>query len=420
MATVAVTRKSRTQGTAKSATKVAGKLPPQAAPGRFGVYGGRYVPETLMAALDELERQYDKAKRDPKFQQRLDLLLKTYAGRPTPLFFAQRLTAKLGGAKIYLKREDLLHTGAHKINNCLGQALLVERMGKHRVIAETGAGQHGVATATVCALLGFECVVYMGTEDMRRQELNVFRMRLLGAEVRGVSSGSCTLKDAINEAMRDWVTNVRTTHYLLGSVLGAHPYPTMVRDFHRVIGREARAQILKAEGKLPTTIIACVGGGSNSIGIFYDFLKDKKVQLVGVEAGGRGEALGDHAARFRGGSPGVLQGTFSYVLQDKAGQIALTHSVSAGLDYPSIGPEHAMLKDTGRAEYVPASDAEALVATTVLARTEGIIPALESAHAVAEVIKRAPKMKKSEVVIVNISGRGDKDIGIMRENLKLD
>jgi tryptophan synthase beta chain len=398
-----------------------GKIPPHAAPaGRFGAYGGRYVPEPLMAALDELEREYEKAKRDPKFQQRLDLLLKTYAGRPTPLFFAQRLTAKLGGAKIYLKREDLLHTGAHKINNCLGQALLVERMGKHRVIAETGAGQHGVATATVCALLGFECVVYMGTEDMRRQELNVFRMRLLGAEVRGVSSGSCTLKDAINEAMRDWVTNVRTTHYLLGSVLGAHPYPTMVRDFHRVIGREARGQILKAEGKLPTAIIACVGGGSNSIGIFYDFLKDKKVQLVGVEAGGRGEALGDHAARFRGGSPGVLQGTFSYVLQDKSGQIALTHSVSAGLDYPSIGPEHAMLKDTGRAEYVPASDAEALAATTLLARTEGIIPALESAHAVAEVIKRAPKMKKTEVVIVNISGRGDKDIGIMRENLKLD
>jgi tryptophan synthase beta chain len=420
VATAPVTRKSRPQGTAKSAAKVGGKFPPQGAPGRFGAYGGRYVPETLMAALDELEREYEKAKRDPKFQQRLDLLLKTYAGRPTPLFFAQRLSAKLGGAKIYLKREDLLHTGAHKINNCLGQALLVERMGKHRVIAETGAGQHGVATATVCALLGFECVVYMGTEDMHRQELNVFRMRLLGAEVRGVSSGSCTLKDAINEAMRDWVTNVRTTHYLLGSVLGAHPYPTMVRDFHRVIGREARAQILKAEGKLPATIIACVGGGSNSIGIFYDFLKDKKVQLVGVEAGGRGEALGDHAARFRGGSPGVLQGTFSYVLQDKSGQIALTHSVSAGLDYPSIGPEHAMLKDTGRAEYLPASDAEALAATTLLSRTEGIIPALESAHAVAEVIKRAPKMKKSEIVIVNISGRGDKDIGIMRENLKLD
>ncbi len=389
-------------------------------PGRFGVYGGRYVPETLMAALEELEREYARAKRDPKFQKRLDVLLRTFAGRPTPLFFAQRLTKKLGGAKIYLKREDLLHTGAHKINNCLGQALLVERMGKHRVIAETGAGQHGVATATVCALLGFECVVYMGTEDMRRQELNVFRMRLLGAEVRGVSSGSRTLKDAINEAMRDWVTNVRTTHYLLGSVLGAHPYPTMVRDFHRVIGREARSQVLKVEGKLPNAIIACVGGGSNSIGIFYDFIKDKKVRLIGVEAGGRGEGLGEHAARFRGGSPGVLQGTYSYVLQDRAGQIAMTHSVSAGLDYPSIGPEHAMLKDLGRAEYVPASDEEALEATTVLARTEGIIPALESAHAVAEVIKRAPKMKKSEIVLVNVSGRGDKDIGIMRENLKLD
>jgi tryptophan synthase beta chain len=390
------------------------------APGRFGVYGGRYVPETLMAALEELECEYEKAKRDHSFQRRLDDLLRTYAGRPTPLFFARRLTQKLGGAKIYLKREDLLHTGAHKINNCLGQALLAERMGKRRIIAETGAGQHGVATATVCALFGFECVVYMGTEDMRRQELNVFRMRLLGAEVRSVDSGSRTLKDAINEAMRDWVTNVRTTHYLLGSVLGAHPYPTMVRDFHRVIGREARAQILKAEGKLPAAIVACVGGGSNSIGIFHEFIKDKKVKLIGVEAGGRGERLGDHAARFRGGSPGVLQGTYSYVLQDNAGQIATTHSVSAGLDYPSIGPEHAWLKDTGRAEYVPASDAEALQACTLLARTEGVIPALESAHAVAEVAKRAPHMKKSEIVIVNISGRGDKDIGILRENLKLN
>jgi len=388
--------------------------------GRFGVYGGRYVPETLMAALEELERAYEKAKRDARFQKRLDLLLRTYAGRPTPLFLAHRLSEKLGGAKVYLKREDLLHTGAHKINNCLGQALLVERMGKQRVIAETGAGQHGVATATVCALFGFACVVYMGTEDMRRQELNVFRMRLLGAEVRGVSSGSRTLKDAINEAMRDWVTNVRTTHYLLGSVLGAHPYPTMVRDFHRVIGRETRDQILKAEGKLPAAIIACVGGGSNSIGIFHDFVKDKTVQLIGVEAGGRGQQLGEHAARFRGGSPGVLQGTFSYVLQDKAGQIATTHSVAAGLDYPSIGPEHAWLKDLGRAEYVPASDAEALEATSLLARTEGIIPALESAHAVAELIKRAPKMKKSEVVVVNISGRGDKDIGILREYLQPD
>ncbi|HEY7095283.1 MAG TPA: tryptophan synthase subunit beta [Terriglobales bacterium] len=400
------------------ATSTLSKKPPTSV-GRFGRYGGRYVPETLMAALEELEAAYDKARRDKKFQARLDGLLRSYAGRPTPLFFARRLTQKLGGAKIYLKREDLLHTGAHKINNCLGQALLVERMGKKRVIAETGAGQHGVATATVCALFGFECVVYMGTEDMRRQELNVFRMRLLGAEVRGVESGSRTLKDAINEAMRDWVTNVRTTHYLLGSVLGAHPYPTMVRDFHKVIGKEARAQIRKAEGKLPAAVIACVGGGSNAIGIFHEFIKDKRVKLIGVEAGGRGEQLGDHAARFRGGLPGVLQGTYSYLLQDAAGQIATTHSVSAGLDYPSIGPEHAWLKDSGRAEYVSASDAEALDACTLLARTEGIIPALESSHAVAEVIKRAPKMKKSDVVVVNVSGRGDKDVGILRENLKL-
>jgi len=388
--------------------------------GRFGAYGGRYVPETLMAALEELEQAYSEAQADPLFHAELDSLLNDYAGRPTPLYLANRLTSQLGGAKIYLKREDLLHTGAHKINNCLGQGLLARRMGKKRIIAETGAGQHGVATATVCALFGMECIVYMGEEDMRRQELNVYRMRLLGAEVRGVSSGSRTLKDAINEAMRDWVTNVRTTHYLLGSVLGAHPYPTMVRDFHRVIGREARAQILKAEGKLPAAVIACVGGGSNAIGVFYEFIKDNKVRLIGVEAGGRGEALGDHAARFRGGAPGVLQGTFSYVLQDAFGQIANTHSVSAGLDYPSIGPEHAALRDSGRAEYVPASDAEALAATTLLARTEGIIPALESAHAVAEVLKRAPTMKKSEVVIVNISGRGDKDVGILRENLKID
>src|SRR6267378_2626831 len=396
---------------------------PASVPGRFGPYGGRYVPETLMVPLLELERLYEQTKSDPAFQARFNDLLKNFAGRPTPLQFASRLTAYLArsgnGPKIYLKREDLLHTGAHKINNAIGQGLLAVQMKKPRVIAETGAGQHGVATATVAAHLGLECVVYMGTEDMARQALNVSRMRMLGAEVVGVSSGSCTLKDAINEAMRDWVTNVRTTHYLLGSVLGAHPYPTMVRDFHRVIGREARRQILKAEGKLPKAIIACVGGGSNSIGIFYDFLKDKKVELIGVEAGGRGSALGEHAARFRGGSPGVLQGTYSYVLQDKAGQIALTHSVSAGLDYPSIGPEHAWLKDTERAEYVPASDQEALEATTLLARTEGIIPALESAHAVAEVIKRAPRMKKSEVVLVNISGRGDKDIGIMRESLSL-
>src|SRR6267142_1516880 len=401
-------QKSRTQARA---------VPP--ARGRFGVYGGRYVPETLMAALEELERAYIKARKDKSFGRELDYLLKNYAGRPTPLYFARRLTRKLGGAKIYLKREDLLHTGAHKINNCLGQGLLAARMGKRRIIAETGAGQHGVATATVCALLGFECVVYMGTEDMRRQELNVFRMRLLGAEVRAVDSGSQTLKDAINEAMRDWVTNVRTTHYLLGSVLGAHPYPTMVRDFHSVIGREARAQILKAEAKLPTAVIACVGGGSNAIGIFGEFIADKKVRLIGVEAGGRGTGLGDHAARFQGGVPGVLQGTFSYVLQDAHGQIALTHSISAGLDYPSIGPEHAALADSGRAEYVSASDEETLDALSRLARNEGIIPALESAHAVAECLKRAPKMKKSDVIIVNISGRGDKDIGILRENLKI-
>ncbi|HYL96118.1 MAG TPA: tryptophan synthase subunit beta [Terriglobales bacterium] len=388
------------------------------APGRFGPFGGRYVPETLMAALEELEQVYRAARRDKKFQQEFSDLLHHYAGRPTPLFFARRLTEQLGGARIYLKREDLLHTGAHKINNCLGQALLTRRMGKQRVIAETGAGQHGVASATVCALFGLQCVVYMGTEDMRRQELNVFRMRLLGAEVRGVDAGSRTLKDAINEAMRDWVTNVRTTHYLLGSVLGAHPYPEMVRDFHSVMGREARAQVRKQTGKLPGAVIACVGGGSNAIGIFSAFIPDRGVRLIGVEAGGRGTQLGEHAARFHGGAPGVLQGTYSYVLQDAAGQISTTHSVSAGLDYPGVGPEHAWLKESGRAEYVSASDSEALEACSLLARTEGIIPALESAHAVAECIKRAPKMKRSEVVIVNISGRGDKDMGILRENLK--
>ena len=371
-----------------------------------------------MAALEELEQVYRAARRDKKFQEELDDLLRNYAGRPTPLFFARRLTEKLGGARIYLKREDLLHTGAHKINNCLGQALLTRRMGKQRVIAETGAGQHGVATATVCALFGFECVVYMGAEDMRRQELNVYRMRLLGAEVRAVEAGSRTLKDAINEAMRDWVTNVRTTHYLLGSVLGAHPYPEMVRDFHSVIGREARVQFRKQTGKLPAAVIACVGGGSNAIGIFSGFIPDRGVRLIGVEAGGRGTQLGEHAARFYGGAPGVLQGTYSYVLQDAAGQIANTHSVSAGLDYPGVGPEHAWLKESGRAEYVSASDAEALEACSLLARTEGIIPALESAHAVAECVKRATRMKRSEAVIVNISGRGDKDMGILRENLK--
>ncbi len=391
----------------------------QPVPGRFGAYGGRYVPETLMAALEELEAAYAAAQMDPAFHRELDHLLADFAGRPTPLFFAERLTDKLGGAKVYLKREDLLHTGAHKINNCIGQAILARRMGKRRIIAETGAGQHGVATATVCALMGFECVIYMGTDDMERQQLNVFRMRLLGAKVRGVDSGSRTLKDAINEAMRDWVTNVRSTHYLLGSVLGAHPFPTMVRDFHRCISREAREQILAAEGRLPDAVIACVGGGSNAIGAFYQFIPDSTVQLIGVEAGGRGENLGDHAARFRGGAPGVLQGTFSYVLQDVAGQIALTHSISAGLDYPSIGPEHAALHDAGRAEYVFASDRDALDACVTLARTEGIIPALESAHAVAEAIKRAPKMTKDEILIINISGRGDKDMGILVKELEL-
>jgi tryptophan synthase beta chain len=396
--------------------------PAEAVAGRFGIYGGRYVPETLMAALEELEAAYAQAKDDPTFQAELGDLLHHYCGRPTPLYFAKRLSEQLGGAKIYLKREDLLHTGAHKINNALGQGLLARRMGKQRIIAETGAGQHGVATATVCALFGLECVIYMGEEDMRRQELNVYRMRLLGAEVRGVSAGSATLKDAISEAMRDWVTNVRTTYYILGSALGAHPYPTMVRDFHRVISLEAKAQILEQEGKLPTAIVACVGGGSNAIGAFYEFLSDANVQLIGVEAGGRGSALGQHAARFQkvgGGVPGVLQGTYSYVLQDDAGQISLTHSVSAGLDYASVGPEHAMLHDSGRASYVSCSDDAALKATVTLARTEGILPALESAHAVAEAIRIAPTMAKTDVLMVNLSGRGDKDMGILAQELDL-
>ena len=390
--------------------------------GRFGAYGGRYVPETLMAALEELEVAYEAAKQDPAFHSELNSLLADFAGRPTPLFYASRLTEKLGGAKIYLKREDLLHTGAHKINNAIGQGLLARRMGKKRIIAETGAGQHGVATATVCALFGMECVVYMGEEDMRRQELNVYRMRLLGADVRAVTSGSKTLKDAINEAMRDWVTNVRTTHYLLGSVLGAHPYPTMVRDFHRVIGEEARRQILEKEGRLPDAMIACVGGGSNAIGAFYEFIKDKSVRLIGVEAGGRGNGLGEHAARFSkhgGGVPGVLQGTFSYVLQDAAGQVSLTHSVSAGLDYASVGPEHAALHDEGRAQYVSASDKETLDAVVVLSQIEGIVPALESAHAIAECIRLAPTMPKDAILIVNLSGRGDKDMGIIARELNL-
>ena len=393
--------------------------PSESRPGRFGVYGGRYVPETLMAALLELEHEYEAAKADAAFQAELSSLLADYAGRPTPLYFAKRLTETLGGAKIYLKREDLLHTGAHKINNALGQGLLAKRMGKKRIIAETGAGQHGVATATVCALLGLECVVYMGDVDMERQDLNVKRMRLLGAEVRGVSSGSKTLKDAISEAMRDWVTNVRTTYYLLGSALGAHPYPTMVRDFHRCIGREIKEQIIEKEGRLPSAIIACVGGGSNAIGAFYEFIPDRQVRLIGVEAGGRGTALGEHAARFEGGAPGVLQGTFSYVLQDEDGQIALTHSVSAGLDYASIGPEHAMLHDSGRAEYLSRNDAEALDAVQKLARIEGILPALESAHAVAEAMRIAPLLDQHEILVVNLSGRGDKDMGILARELKL-
>ena len=395
-------------------------IPSESRPGRFGVYGGRYVPETLMAALLELEREYEAAKADAAFQAELDLLLKDFAGRPTPLYFAKRMTEDLGGARIYLKREDLLHTGAHKINNALGQGLLARRMGKHRIIAETGAGQHGVATATVCALLGMECVIYMGNVDMVRQELNVLRMRLLGAEVRGVSSGSKTLKDAISEAMRDWVTNVRTTHYLLGSALGAHPYPTMVRDFHRCISREMKAQILEKEGRLPTAVIACVGGGSNAIGAFYEFLNDRQVRLIGVEAGGRGTALGEHAARFSGGAPGVLQGTYSYVLQDENGQIAPTHSVSAGLDYASIGPEHAALHDSGRAEYVSQDDAATLDAVVKLARTEGILPALESAHAVAECIRMAPTLSPHDILVVNLSGRGDKDMGILAQQLHIE
>ena len=392
---------------------------PQSMPdahGRFGPYGGRYVPETLVAPLEELEQAYAEARKDPKFQSELDSLLRNFAGRPTPLQFASRLSEHLGGPRIYLKREDLLHTGAHKINNCIGQGLLAVRMGKRRVVAETGAGQHGVATATVAARLGLTCTVYMGTEDMERQRLNVIRMRLLGAEVIGVESGSRTLKDAINEAMRDWVTNIATSHYLLGSVLGAHPYPQMVRDFHKVIGEEAREQIMEAEGRLPDLLVACVGGGSNAIGLFNAFLGDKSVRLLGVEAGGRGKSLGEHASRlaaadgFTGARPGVLQGTYTYVLQTADGQISTTHSVSAGLDYPAIGPQHAWLADQRRAEYTTVSDEEAIQAAKTVARLEGIIPALESAHAVAELIKRAPKMRKDEIVILNVSGRGDKDM----------
>jgi tryptophan synthase beta chain len=384
--------------------------------GHFGPYGGRYVPEVLMAPLEELEAAYNEARADAGFNAELDDLLHNYAGRPTPLYYARRLSETLGGAKLYLKREDLLHTGAHKINNALGQGLLARRMGKRRIIAETGAGQHGVATATACALLGLDCIVYMGSEDMRRQRLNVFRMRLLGAEVVGVDNGSRTLKDAISEAMRDWVTNVENTYYLLGSALGGHPYPVMVRDFHRVIGLEAREQILEREGRLPDAAFACVGGGSNAIGLFHTFIGDA-VRLIGVEAGGRSSALGEHAARFAGGAPGVLHGSYSYLLQNEDGQVSLTHSVSAGLDYASVGPEHAWLHDRGRAEYCSITDAEAIEAAKLLARTEGIIPALESAHAIAEAVRRAPSAP-GELWIVNLSGRGDKDTDIYRENIK--
>jgi tryptophan synthase beta chain len=388
--------------------------------GHWGPYGGRFVPETLMAPLQELTVAYDAARADRNFQAELDDLLKNYAGRPTPLFHARRLTGHAGGAQIYLKREDLLHTGAHKINNTLGQVLLARRMGKRRVIAETGAGQHGVATATVCALFGLECVVYMGAEDMRRQALNVFRMHLLGAEVREVNAGSRTLKDAINEALRDWVTNVSDTYYLLGSALGPHPYPLMVRDFQTVIGQETRAQILNRAKRLPDVLIACVGGGSNSIGMFHPFLADESVRMIGVEAGGSGNQLGQHAARFNqngDGRPGVLQGTLSYILQDQQGQIAATHSVSAGLDYPSIGPEHAYLHDAKRVEYTSSSDDEALHAFQLLSELEGIIPALESAHAVAHSLKVASELRADQIVIVNLSGRGDKDVNTAQQQL---
>jgi tryptophan synthase beta chain len=378
--------------------------------GRYGQFGGRYVPETLMPALLELEQAYAEARKDRSFQTELNHYLKDYVGRPTSLYLAERLTKTLGGAKIYLKREDLAHTGAHKINNSIGQALLTRRMKKKRVIAETGAGQHGVSVATVAAMFGLTCEIYMGTEDMERQSLNVFRMRLLGATVTGVSAGSRTLKDAINEAMRDWTTNVDTTHYILGSVLGAHPYPMMIRDFQSVIGREARRQIMAAEGRLPDYLVACVGGGSNSIGLFHPFLNDTQVKMIGVEAGGTGIESGKHAARFGGGRPGVLHGTMTYLLQDADGQVNVTHSVSAGLDYAAIGPEHSHLHDTGRVAYTSATDDEAMAAFDLLSRQEGIIPALESAHAMAEVIKLAPTLKKRQVMIVNLSGRGDKDV----------
>lgn len=383
--------------------------------GHFGQYGGQYVPETLMTTLEDLERVYLEARQDPGFQEELDYYLHRYAGRPTPLYFAQRLTEKLAGAKIYLKREDLCHTGAHKINNTLGQVLLTRRMGKRRVIAETGAGQHGVATATAAALFGLECEIYMGTEDMQRQALNVFRMRLLGAKVTPVDAGSRTLKDAINEAMRDWVTHVDDTHYVLGSALGAHPFPMMVRDFQSVIGREARTDILEAEGRLPDALLACVGGGSNAIGLFYPFIEDSGVRMIGVEAGGLGIESGKHAARFAAGEPGVLHGTLSYILQDADGQIQTTHSVSAGLDYPGVGPEHTYLREVGRAEYVWVTDEEAIRGFQLLATYEGIIPALECAHAIAYANKLAPEIGRNGILLINLSGRGDKDVELVAQ-----
>jgi tryptophan synthase beta chain len=386
--------------------------------GYWGEFGGRFVPETLMSPIEELTSAYFAVRDDAEFQAEFLNLLQDFSGRPTPLFHAKRLSEKLGGAQIYLKREDLGHTGSHKINNAIGQVLLARKMGKKRIIAETGAGQHGVATATVCALFGLKCVVYMGTEDMRRQSLNVFRMQLLGAEVRGVDAGAKTLKDAINEALRDWVTNVDSTYYLLGSALGPHPYPLMVRDFQTVIGKEARQQILEKTGGLPDCLVACVGGGSNSIGLFHPFLQDENVRMIGVEAGGKGNNLGEHAARFNkagGGKIGVLQGTKSYLLQDEHGQIAMTHSISAGLDYASVGPEHAFLQSIGRVEYASANDAEALAAFQTLSQTEGIIPALETSHGIAHAVKIAPEMSPSEIIIVNLSGRGDKDVNTVQE-----
>ena len=380
------------------------------AKGHFGPYGGVFVPETLMTALEELTREYESARKDPKFRRELNQLLAEFVGRPTPLYLAERLTAQLGGAKIYLKREDLLHTGAHKINNAMGQILLAKRMGKKRVIAETGAGQHGVATATAAARFGMECVVYMGEVDMKRQALNVTRMKFLGAKVVPVTAGQATLKEAVNEAMRDWVTNVRSTHYILGTAYGAHPYPMMVRNFHRVIGEESRRQILEREERLPDLLVACVGGGSNAIGLFYPFLEDKNVRMVGVEAGGEGIKPGRHAARFQGGKLGVLQGCKTFLLANDDGQIELTHSVSAGLDYAAVGPEHSFLRDAGRVEYDFATDDEALEAFKTLSKVEGIIPALESAHGVAHAIKVAPKMSKDQIILVNLSGRGDKDV----------